>query len=272
MNGLRVSPRIAASIAAGALLLSWPTAARADGADDAEIGPPAPSDPMLVPPVTVPIERFAPIARVHIDSKIPVRLEQRARGGRGGSWSSACDAPCDRNLPLGDEYRVVYGKDVTPGAPFRLRSEAGGRITLTVHPASGAAQAGGTALVVVGATLGIISLVGVVTFGSIATRTPNQAACHDGEAPHRDGGIMCGFGEGIAAVLTLISAVGMLAGGGIVAGGVALLVDSGASTTQKEATPPLTAFVREPTWVAPRGMPPGPSHKPGFVVPLSFAF
>jgi hypothetical protein len=64
----------------------------------------------------------------------------------------------------------------------------------------------------------------------------------------------------------------MLAGGGIVAGGVALLVDSGASTTQKEATPPLTAFVREPTWVAPRGMPPGPSHKPGFVVPLSFSF
>jgi hypothetical protein len=271
MNGLRVSPRVVVSIVTAALLLSLPTAARADGRDDAEIGPSAPSDPMLVPPITVPDALIAPIARVHIESTIPVRLEQRTVGRRGGAWSAACDAPCDRNLPLGDEYRVLYGKDVTPGPPFRLRSEAGGRIALTAHSVSRAAQAGGTALVVVGAALGIVSLVGVVVFGSAATRTPNQEACRDGNTPGRDGGIMCGFGQGLAAVFTLFSAVGMLAGGGIVAGGVALLADSGAGTTQKP-TPPLTAFVREPTWVGTRGMPPGPSHKPGFVVPLSFAF
>jgi hypothetical protein len=275
MNGLHVSPRLAISVLAAALLLSFPAAARADEPDDTQIGPPAPSGPMLVPPVTIPVvpmSPIAPIARVRIDSTIPVRLEQRAvRAGRASAWSTACDAPCDRNLPLGDEYRVLYGKDVTAGPPFRLRAEAGSKVTLTVRPASKAGEAGGVALVVVGAALGMASLAGVVVFGSIATRTPSEEACFDGNTRGRDGGIMCGFGEGVAKVLVVFSAAGMLLGGGIVAGGVALMNSSGPALTQKPA-PPLAAFVREPTWVGPRGMPPGPSGKRPFVVPLSFSF
>ena len=48
-------------------------------------------------------------ARVHIKSEKHVQLEIRPL--QHDAWMLACDSPCDLDLPLASEYRVVYGTE-----------------------------------------------------------------------------------------------------------------------------------------------------------------
>lgn len=203
---------------------------------------------------------------VHVSSPVPVQLQRHDLDRR--VWDVACDAPCDRDLPLEDEYRVVYGKRGASGETFRFASRPGGEVTLAVHPPSETAKSAGDALIGVGVVLGVASLVGVIALGTVAARTPSEQACSDGQATDgRDGGIACGLGEGLAGAGAVLSGVVLLGAVGIVAGGFALRADSGGSTTQRLR--PVTVAAREPTWTASHVPSTG---KPAFVVPLSFSF
>jgi hypothetical protein len=208
----------------------------------------------------------APMVWVHVSSPVPVQLQRHDLDRR--VWDVACDAPCDRDLPLEDEYRVAYGKKGASGETFRFASRPGGEVTLTVHPPSETAKSAGDALIGVGAVLGVASLVGVIFFGSIAAQKPSQQACSDDQATDgRDGGIACGLGQGLAGGAAILSGVVLLGAGGILAGGFALRADSGGSTKQR--LEPDTVAAREPTWTASHVPSTG---KPAFVIPLSFSF
>ena len=238
MNACRSLPLLILGLA-----FLFPAAAHAD-----DLSPP--TDPDLQPPATVPQETNA---RVHIKSSSPVELWRFEKSA--GSWTVACAAPCDRDLPIGDEYRVVFGGGVPAGAIFHLRSS--GAVTLAVERPSQAAKIGGTAVIVVGVGLAAVSLVGLI----VGIGAASQPAC----GPQDND--WCGLGRGIGEGIALISGVGVLAGAGIIAGGAVLLSESGGGTTQKST--PSPAFVREPTWVAPRAASVG---KPAFLVPLSLSF
>jgi hypothetical protein len=183
--------------------------------------------------------------RVHIESPKPVQLEGRAPGQK--PWSVACDVPCDRELPLADEYR--FGD----GPAFRL-SPMGGSVLLKVRPASVTGNAGGVVLVGVGVVLAVVGAVGVVVGLNAASQPP--PTCGDQSS------YLCGAGPGLGKALALLSVIPLLGGVGMAAGGATLLSDSKASTTQR----PWSG--REPTWVGPQSS----TSKKGLSVPLSFAF
>ena len=206
---------------------------------------------------------------VHVSSPRVVRLEQRA--AERSPWESACDSPCDRELPLAAEYRVVYAKDAAPGDPFRLHDSPDDEVELRVDMPSNGERIAGRVVTGVGVVAAVVGVIGVVSFGIAASRTPNEAACHDGDDPsaHRDGGIACGLGEGIAAGLAVISGVFALVGGGLIIGGLGITRDGDGHAKQQEPSPRLDAFVRRPTWVGPNL---ATASRPPMFVPLSFSF
>lgn len=229
-----------------AFVAAFPAVARADDSHDSATV----DDALLAPPTTVPVVKTH--VRVHLASKAPVQLESRAT--EMDEWSTACDAPCDRNLPLSDQYRITYGTHADPGEPFRLEGAMGSHVTVEAKPASQAGRIAGTAIAVVGGGLGALSLTGLVGGGYAVLSSPS---C--GEGSHD----WCGLGKGIGYAVMVVSGVGLLLSGGIFAGGMALRSSAAASHSQRPSA------LREPTWLPPH---PVSSARTGFVIPLSFAF
>lgn len=196
----------------------------------------------LTPPETLPTHVL-----VHVESPKPVALESRAPGEH--TWTTACGMPCDRELPLADEYRFANGPT------FRLNPSSGSFVLLKVHPATAVGQAGGAALLGVGAVFAVIGAAGVLV--GVAAAAQPTPTCDDHSSD------WCGAGPGLGKGIALISLVPLLVGGMMVAGGASILSDSSkTSTTQR----PWRG--REPTWVGPQSSAP---KKAGFV-PLSFSF
>jgi len=226
----------------GLALLAIPSLAHADESAGQDSLPP--------PPPTIPTVKSH--VRVHLDSKTPVQLESRAPGAN--EWSKACDAPCDRNLPLDHQYRIVDGAGGAAGKSFSLDAGMGSKVTVTHEPTSQAGRVGGTVIVVVGGGLAALSLVGVVGGGSLALTGPS---CEKGSND------WCGLGQAIGVVVLIVSSAGLLLSGGIIAGGLAVRSGAAASHTQRPTA------VREPTWLGPQS---AASSRSGFVLPLSFSF
>lgn len=260
----RCSPRARSLLGAVVLCAFFFSEAPAQ-ADDA-LPPP---DPMLARPDTIPLTTGA---RVHISSQTYVRLERRARGT--ASWLVACEAPCDRDLPPGDSYRVVAdGEDASEVDTFCLDAQPGAALTLDVktnhdRPTTGS-KIGGTALLVTGVAglgIGIAGIAfGAAVSGATCTvpdssqaRSASEADAAAGACDHFYGG------PGLGSIIIVGSAVIALVGGGLTAAGAALLLRSSGrtKTTQKPA------FTREPTWVGAHAA----SPKPALVVPLGFSF
>lgn len=194
--------------------------------------------------------------RVHITSSVPVTLERHA--AENGTWQLACSAPCDEELALAAEYRLIDPKRRVAGDPIRLRGAPGGEVTLTYKQTSTAAKVGGGVLVGAGSLLaaaGTLSLVeGVVLLAA-------AGGCGEGS------GDWCGLGQAIGAFLTVVGGLGMIGGGGMILGGVTLLTGSDPSMTQRSTE--KSSFVREPTWTAPRA---ASTPGPAMFVPLSVSF
>jgi hypothetical protein len=196
---------------------------------------------LLVAAVTVSTTARADASRprvwVHLDSPSPVQLQRHDR--ERNEWAFACAAPCDLELPLEDDYRVVYAKGSAFGETLRLRGQPGAEVIVKVHPPSEVAAIAGGALIGLGTVVGVAGLAGALLFAAFAARPPSEASCSDGQATDgRDGGYTCGLGEGIAGGLALVSGMVALGGAGLVVVGFALRTEGDASTTQKRA----------PTW------------------------
>jgi len=233
LGGMKSRCWLPSGLAFGLVLASASVARADDSRTDAAL---------LAPPEAIPTHVL-----VHIESPKPVQLESRGAGHP--AWAAVCGVPCDKELPLADEYRFA------PGPTFHLRSTAGDSVVLKVRPASLAATVGGGALVGVGAFLAVVGAVGL-TVGLAAAAQPTPT-CGDHSS------YLCGAGPGIGKASALVSVLPLLGGAGMIAGGASVLADSKTSITQR----PFSG--REPTWVGPQSAAP---KKAGLFVPLSFAF
>ena len=138
-----------------------------------------------------------PTARVHVESDHPVSIERRVSVR---TWAFACEAPCDVELPLSDEYRIV-GPGVRTSSTFHLAAQAGERVVLDVNTGSKAGFIGGVILVPVGGITILIGLL-VVAAGAVENNTTTYdyttnsytTSVHDGSDLTRSGWITVAIG------------------------------------------------------------------------------
>jgi hypothetical protein len=143
-------------------------------------------------------------ALVHIQSPRHVTLD-RKNPGEDEPWVTACESPCDVELPLDNDYRIV-GSGVRPSGEFRLEGKPGERIVLEVNPSSKAVRATGILL----GSLGITAIVsGLYLWAGMLPATSGQACTSDPRDAHpcdtardigRAGLIMAGAGAVLATV------------------------------------------------------------------------
>ena len=171
-------------------------------------------------------------ARVHIRGTHASFLLRRAAGTT--DFETACETPCDTELPIGDTYRI-YGSGFRTTADFRLDAPPGGSVDLTVHGPSWVGIGGG-ALLVLGGT-------GAASLGALVALA--DASCGGGGGGTSDS--YCGGGGGSAAVLV---GMGVLAvGAGAVAlGAVIVSVSSKTDVSQRKSEPSNESLAGRPMW------------------------
>jgi len=138
-------------------------------------------------------------AWVHLDVRGGT-LESKRFGSP--SWTTACTAPCDVELPLDAQYRWV-GEGARSSRAFALAAKRGDRVTLTFSGGDADVYNFGLALTVVG---GVGLIAGAVMF------IAGQPQCADfclASSPANTkletwGGVAMGVGAGLAVIGTLL--------------------------------------------------------------------
>jgi hypothetical protein len=215
--------------------------------------PPAPPKPQptVAPPVptvaptatTPPVETLPPVTgpavKVHINSPVFASLQRRPRGGQ--SFLKACDAPCDLDMPLNDDYMVSAAGAKT--MPVKLAGQPGQTVIIDVDPPSDGGKVGGVIMIVVGAigfSIGlVVDLVGLLV---------ESASNATGSTSNNDGVLIAGL------VITGVSL-------GLGIGGIVVFVKSGNTdiTTKTGFLSPKIPgapdsddrYVRTPVWHTP---------------------
>jgi hypothetical protein len=155
----------------------------------------------------------------------------------GEQWELACTAPCDAELPLGNQYRIS-GPSIRRSRPFAITASPGQHAVITVSAGSKGAFAGGVALLSVGAAAAAVGLF-VFAIGATECSDGGVVVCVDGYAPNSG--------------LVVAGAVTLLVGVGTLLSGVALMSDSRTREAQTFAAlvpkaRPDTAWLRAPMW------------------------
>jgi hypothetical protein len=114
--------------------------------------------PLPASEVTSPEERAT--VTVHITSPTFAELRRRPRGS-GAPFEFACDAPCDREMPLGDDYEIIGAGAVLP---VTLASTPGETVNIDVSPPSDGKKIGGALMIASGAVVFVFGAV-VGVFG-----------------------------------------------------------------------------------------------------------
>lgn len=218
-------------------------------------GPPA--APVVAPAGEPPMT--GPMVRVHVTSPRTANLYRRPRGS--ASWYLACASPCDRQLPLEDDYRVA----VTGGSgvkELRLHGAPGSTVNIDVSPPSVLGMVAGGGLAGVGATgmyVGsVLTLVGAASAGQSCTSPYNRTQCQrdaDAGPAIRNAGLVT------LAVSTLMTA-----------GGVWMFVASATTDVSTTSSSSSDAFLRSPTWRAPSSAEVAASAPATFPVVLTKTF
>ena len=138
---------------------------------------------------------------VHIDSDNPVELQTHADPDQSegfSGWRTVCFSPCDRDVPLGQTYRVV-GEGTRASHGFRLNAQPGQRLLLDVTPRSGGMFALGIVATVIGGVALPIGLL-VLLAGAV-----ENATTRDGGSTVAAGWTITGLGvAGIVGGILLI--------------------------------------------------------------------
>jgi len=193
----------------------------------------APAAPPLPPP---------PAGRVwvHIESDRELLVEGL---GHESGWQHMCSSPCDMELPLDLEYRLL-GDGVRPSQPFRLQALAGQHEVIDVTAASKGGYVGGVTLVGIGSVLIGLGLI-VLAFGALQNSV--GGTCPDG--------ISTGCGspgngtEAVGGIMALVGAAGLV-------GGIVLTVNNSRTSAKQSIAQPGPrarlgddgAWVRLPMW------------------------
>lgn len=181
---------------------------------------------------------------VHLDM-VSEHLEHRANENE--EWSFACAPPCDRPLPVGDEY-VVIGKDNKPGRPFHLLPKGSSGLTLSARETHGTGLIAGGAVAAVGGTLLLVGGIAWATSSSPSSSSDCISSCD---------GLGAFLGPSVAVI-----------GGLLLAGSQALIIVG----VWRNSAPPVrqdTVALRAPTWTAPTVV---ASSNGTFIAPLTFSF
>jgi hypothetical protein len=190
----------------------------------------------LPPPSTNVEEDGRQAAFVHIDSPDPVTLERNTTNG----WQFACSSPCDRNLSLDYEYRLV-GSGIRTTGVFHLQARPGDRIELQVNPSSRGAFVGGIILVSTGP---VVMLVGLVVLLVAATESIADT-CFSTTSSVCSNQHDSGSGGTVGALL-------LVGGAAMIIGGIVMIASNAHSGVAQQplerAQPPRDAWLRLPTW------------------------
>ncbi len=131
------------------------------------------ASPAAVPHPPPPAPKQGPLVRVHITTDQNVLLDRRPEGSE--TWVPACAAPCDEDFPLADEYRLS-GPGLRSTGEFRLQGSPGGRVDLSVSPATKTAWWVGAGVGGMGLVIDVYALY-IALFGSML-----ENACHPGDS------------------------------------------------------------------------------------------
>ncbi len=194
--------------------------------------PPPPTEAKPVATPTAPM--VGPTARVHLASSGKTFLYRRPQNGT--DFVTACESPCDIELPIGDTYKIG-GSGISTTKVFRIDAQPGGSVTIDVDGPNWFGIVGGGLLTISG---GVVAYVG--TIFALAGGTAGSAcsySCNDTKDLRN-----VGFG---------LMAVGALG----IAGGLLIVFPSLKTDVSQDAAAPKRdsakrdAFVRAPVWHTP---------------------
>jgi hypothetical protein len=207
-------------------------------------------------------------ALVHLDADRDVTLETRTNldqpwvvtGGMGSAevrsfadarWTPACAAPCDKSLPIDNDYRIT-GPGIRTSKTFRLSVRAGEKVSIAVNAGSKGGFIGGIVLLGIGGAGVIIGLtVALVGAAESATESYNPVTGNFTQNNNGSGTETAGW------IIALVGAAAAVVG-------VVLMVNNGKTkeTQEQIAKGPASpawdhgpggredAFLRLPTWHA----------------------
>ena len=145
------------------------------GAAPTPSGTPTPA-PVLAPTPTA-AKMTGPTVLVHIDSpKHKIILSRRNPGE--GEWMNACVSPCDVQMPLNNDYRIV-GSGVTGSGEFNLEGAAGQRVIIKINAGTTFGLTAGLATAASGLLVVIVGLY-VVAGAAAVNATSNLSSCLNG--------------------------------------------------------------------------------------------
>lgn len=189
---------------------------------------PIPPPPTEATPVPSDAPMRGPTARVHLKSSGKTFLYRRAANTT--NFVTACESPCDTELPIGDTYKIG-GSGISTTKEFRLDAQPGGAVTIDVDGPNWFGIVGGGLLTITG---GVVAYAGAIFALAGSTASSSCTYC-DTEHDMRNVGL----------VLMGIGAAG-------IAGGLLIVFPSlKTDVSQDSASPRRDAFVRAPVWHRP---------------------
>jgi hypothetical protein len=200
-----------------------------------------------------------PLVKVHISGDDTVLLDRRPAGQE--AWVPACSAPCDEDLPLGDDYRIS-GPGLRSSSQFRLEGAPGGRIDVNVNPKTKTswwvgAGVGGMGLVIDVYALYFVALGAAMMSQPCSTDYYGTHSCGDDRSA----------GQGlrnVGLVMLIPGTVAAIVGGGMMLANWRTGITQ-SSSESATASKPLDAFKRSAEFRGPQAAAPG---APGFFTPI----
>jgi len=182
-----------------------------------------PPPPTAAAPATAPMA--GPRARVHIKAPHPSYLYRRAAGTT--DFVTACQTPCDAEMPIGDSYKIG-GSGFATTAEFKLDAPPGGSVELTVDGPNWVGIVGGGAITIGGGFTAYVGTIFALAGGGCSSASRSNSSCKE----------MRNVGFGAMAV-----------GAGMIALGLLIVYPSlKTDMSQHKGGPEKDAFVRSPTW------------------------
>jgi hypothetical protein len=137
---------------------------------------------------------------VHIDSQRKVSLDRR-NPGDDQPWVTACESPCDLQLPLNNDYRIV-GEGIWASNEFELEGNPGQRIILKVNPATRFARTAGFVVAGAGLLAAVVGLyvVAIAACGNRNVDSNGSQICDTSSSGATVGWVVVGAGLVTAAV------------------------------------------------------------------------
>jgi hypothetical protein len=171
-----------------------------------------------------------PRARVHIKAPSPSYLYRRAAGTT--DFVTACQTPCDAEMPIGDTYKIG-GSGFSTTSEFKLDAPPGGSVELTVDGPNWVGIVGGGAITIGGAATAYVGVIFALAGGSCSSSSSSRySSSRNGCTEVRNVGL------GALAV-----------GAGMIALGLLIVFPSlKTDFAQHGSAPGKDAFVRTPTW------------------------